>query len=397
MSKLLSISKSVKKSLLSSLYRARKRIEYNKDIYIDTDHKTMCEYYNKYQELQKKFNGKKTKVSYNNIKIDKHLLSENHDEDEILFIDNELTIDLLYNEYNENFINKIYVKINPDKYTDWINKQNLFIKSLTPEEIYTLRCHTHDGDVIVNYFIKNNFNIYKKIDDIDYHNNRKSKIIFNKKIFNSNREYILFYYQIKKYLYEQDVKLKDLTRMELEEYIKKNYYDFEWDKILMMYISDINNIFIKCPNVNDDLVFYRGVYDDYYIRDSKRGSYETETLSSATLNYKVAVTYADRNCCIMRIKAGKGSKVILIDNLSNYNEYEVLFPFGTKFFIDYPRHQINFYKTNEICPDETKSKKMMVTDLSVITSKVGSLSRSTNYATAKKTTPPKTTIAHSAK
>ena len=99
----------------------------------------------------------------------------------------------------------------------------------------------------------------------------------------------------------------------------------------------------------------------------------------------------------MRIKAGKGSKVILIDNLSNYNEYEVLFPFGTKFFIDYPRHQINFYKTSEICPDETKSKKMMVTDLSVITSKVGSLSRSTNYTTAKKTTPPKTTIAHSAK
>ena len=190
MSKLLSISKSVKKSLLSSLYRARKRIEYNKDIYIDTDHKTMCEYYNKYQELQKKFNGKKTKVSYNTLKIDKHLLSENHDEDEILFIDNELTIDLLYNEYNENFINKIYVKINPDKYTDWINKQNVFIKSLTPEEIYTLRCHTHDGDVIVNYFIKNNFSIDKNIDEIDYNENRKSKIIVNKKIFNSNREYI---------------------------------------------------------------------------------------------------------------------------------------------------------------------------------------------------------------
>ena len=68
----------------------------------------------------------------------------------------------------------------------------------------------------------------------------------------------------------------------------------------------------------------------------------------------------------MRIKITKGSKIILIDNVSNYNEGEVLLPFNTKYYIDYPRHEISYYKTSEICPDESKSKKIIVSDLSVI-------------------------------
>jgi hypothetical protein len=71
----------------------------------------------------------------------------------------------------------------------------------------------------------------------------------------------------------------------------------------------------------------------------------------------------------MRVKLNKGCRAILIDNISAYdNEAEILLPFDTKYNIDYPRHFINYYKQNDICPDDTKSKKIMVTDLSVITS-----------------------------
>jgi hypothetical protein len=69
----------------------------------------------------------------------------------------------------------------------------------------------------------------------------------------------------------------------------------------------------------------------------------------------------------MRVKLSAGCKAILIDNISGYEEEdEILLPFNTKYYIDYARHSINYYKNNIICPDETMSKKITVTDLTVI-------------------------------
>jgi hypothetical protein len=57
----------------------------------------------------------------------------------------------------------------------------------------------------------------------------------------------------------------------------------------------------------------------------------------------------------------------VIDNISGYEEEdEILLPFNTKYYIDYARHSINYYKNNIICPDETMAKKITVTDLTVI-------------------------------
>ena len=359
--------KITKTPLLKSLYRARKKIEYDNDLYMDEEHRLLCEYYKKYQELSKKFNNTKTKITYNALKIESHILSENHEGDSIIWRENEIDIELLYNEYNKKFINRLYVSTSPNHYANWINAQNTFIKNLSHEELYTLRCHTHDGDVIINYFIKNGLNIDKDIDDINYNDNRKSSLIVKKKHFNTNRDFILFYHQIKKYLYTKNTKYKSFTRLELENYIKENYNTFEWNKILNYYIIDINNIFIKAPCVEDTLVFYRGVYDDYYLKNYSNGVFVSETLSSCTLDCKTAIAYASTKCCVMRIKVNKGCKIILIDNVSNYNEAEVLLPFNTIYSIDYPRQYINYYKTSDICPDDTKSKKIMVTDLSIIT------------------------------
>jgi hypothetical protein len=367
MSKATSVSSSVNTSLLNSLYRARKNIERNKDIYVDADHELLCEYYRKYQELSKQFQNDKQKIEYNTFKIDKHILSDSHDKpDEIIYKEYTLKYEVFYNKYNKKFINNLYVLTNPLDYEGWVEDQNRFIKSLTPEEIYTLRCHTHDGDIIINYFIRNNMKIDKDIDIVGNENQRKSTLIVNKGQFNSNRNYILFYYQIKEYLYKRRKELSKLLRIELEEYIKKNYKDFDWNSILLLYIRDINNIFKKCPVVKKTLVIYRGSYDDYYLKKSSRGIYVVDTLTSHTLNPKIAIGYSGIDCCVMRVKLSKGSKAILIDNISGYDEEEILLPFNTKYYIDYARHSINYYKNNIICPDETQAKKLMVTDLSII-------------------------------
>ena len=358
---------SIQKSLLGKLSKARKNIKLNKDLYLDSEHEKLCEYYNKYNELYKKFNSHKLDIKYYYIKIDKHILSNSHDIKYILTFKNKIiNFDLLYNKYNKKFINRLYVLHDNDYYNEWIKEQNKFIKKLTPEEIYSLKCYTHDGDIIINYYINNNFNIDKNIDEID-NGYRKSKIVVNKNIVNTNRNFILFYYQIKEYLYNKDlIFFSKLNRLELEEYIISNYINFDWDTILLLYIKDIDNIFKKCPTLKKNLVFYRGVNDEYYLKNSHKGIYISKTLTSFTLNYKIAIVYAARNCCIMRIIAPEFSKIILLDIISPYNEREVIIPFDTKYIIDYPRHKIKYYKTGEICPDDSKAKNMIVTDLSII-------------------------------
>lgn len=356
------MSISIKNSLRRKLYSARKTIETNNDIYVDDEHEKMCLYYKKYQELLKQFSSKTTKITYNTLKIDKHILSENNEDDTIVFKENTITTDLLYNEYNKKFINRLYVICDITYYEMWIYEQNNFIKSLTPKEIYTLRCHTHDGDIIINYFINNNFKIDIDIDEVG-NDNRKSTIIINKKMFNTNRVFILFYYQIK------EVLNRNLPRLELEQYIINNYKTFDWNKILLLYIRDINLIFSKTPKVKNTIVIYRGVSSDYYLKNSSKGFHISKTLCSHTLDYKTAFVYSSPEYNLMRVKLSKGSKAILLNNISPYDESEVLLPFDTKYYIDYPRHLINFYKQTDICPDDTKSKKITVTDLSVVIEK----------------------------
>jgi hypothetical protein len=368
MSQISQISSNVKASLMKGLYRARKNIERNKDIYMDSEHELLCEYYKKYMDLSKQFDNEKIKISYNTFKIDKHILSESHEKaDEVIFKDFKIKFDAFRNKYNKKFINELYVSTNPEDYEKWIEEQNEFIRSLSPEEIYTLRCHTHDGDIIVNYFIRNNFVIDKHIDSVGNEIHRKSTLIVEKAQFKSNRDYILFYYQIKEYLYKKNAELSKSSRIELEEYIKAKYNTFDWSKILLLYIRDVNNIFKKCPSVKKTLVIYRGSNDDYYLKNSTRGVHITKTLSSHTLNPKVAIGYANIKCCIMRVKLSAGCKAILIDNISGYeHEDEILLPFNTKYYIDFARHSLSYYKNNLICPDETQAKKITVTDLTVI-------------------------------
>jgi hypothetical protein len=353
---------------MKGLYRARKNIERNKDIYMDSEHELLCEYYKKYKELSKQFESEKIKITYNTFKIDKHILSDSHSKpDQIIFKDFKIKFEAFRNKYNKKFINELYVSTNPEDYEKWIEEQNEFIKSLSPEEIYTLRCHTHDGDIIVNYFIRNNFVIDMDIDSVGNEIQRKSTLIVEKAQFKSNRDYILFYYQIKEYLYKKNAELSKSSRIEFEEYIKAEYNTFDWSKILLLYIRDINNIFEKCPSVRKTLVIYRGSNDDYYLKNSTRGVHITKTLSSHTLNPKVAIGYANIQCCIMRVKLSAGCKAILIDNISGYEEEdEILLPFNTKYYIDFARHSINYYKNNLICPDETMAEKITVSDLTVI-------------------------------
>jgi hypothetical protein len=360
------ISDKIKSKLLSRLKSARKNI--NNDIYLDKEHEKMCIYYKKYMLIKKKFETTKKVINIPYKYLKSHILSEDHDiEDTFNFIDSNMNIEYFWNDYNKKFINELFVLYNDDGYDkEWINEQNKFIISLSSYDLHTLKTHTRDGDIIANYYIRNN-GINIDIDDIGYDRRKSDTIIINKKYAKTNRDFILFYYQIKKYLYNKESKIINLNRIELEKYIIDNYKLFDWNYILKEYIKDIGVIFNKCPKVkNDNIILYRGIETPYHFESFFKNKFPSNIISSYSLDSKVAIGYAAINCCILRLRLIKGSKAILISGISMYDdEKEVLIPFNTTYTIDYPRRIIKIYKTNELCDNDDDVKKMIVTDMSI--------------------------------
>ena len=133
------MSSTIKVSLLDSLYRARKNIERNKDIYMDSEHELLCEYYKKYQEQSKKFQNDKIKTTFNTFKIEKHILSESHNkEDEIILRDYKIDFEVFCNKYNKKFLPNIpqmsaFAKINISQFN---NSEYIFTYNTNTEYIY---------------------------------------------------------------------------------------------------------------------------------------------------------------------------------------------------------------------------------------------------------------------
>lgn len=351
------ISSNIKTRLQSRLNSVRSKVR-TQDIYLDEEHALMCSYYEKYLELSKKFESIKRTI---HIPYKKIVYGSN---DEYMFEDSIMKIEYFWNDYNKKFINNLYIAHSNDKGYDeeWIEAQNNFITSLSVEELHTLRSHTCDGDVIANYFLQKG-SIDKDIDSIGGDNRKEDTIFIRKKRSKTERDFILFYYQIIEYIKQDISNMK--SKIDIEQYIKENYHNFDWNKIIRMYIKDVGKIFKKCPKVKNEFVVYRGVEDEYHLSKSYKGKFPSSTLTSVTLDSKVAITYAGIRCCVQRIRLCKGAKAILIEGISMYdNDKEVLLPFNTTYNIEYPRHEIKIYKTGTICPSKD-TKTMIVSDLYV--------------------------------
>lgn len=364
----MNISKTIENNLKTKLTSARSRIRERKDLFLDEEHELLCSYYEKYLELSKKFEGvKKTiQIPYKKIKYGPN--------DDYVFEDRFMKIEYFWNKYNQKFINNLNIAhYNIEGYDkEWINAQNNFITSLSPEEIHTLRCHTYDGDIIANYFLRTG-SIEDHIDNICRDTRKDDTIIISKKDSETARDFILFYYQISYFIKKE---VSNMNKIQIEEYIKDNYPKFDWNKILRKYVQDIGKIFKKAPKVVNEFVVYRGVYDDHHLSKSHKGRFPSSTITSVSLDCQTAIAYAGRNCCIQRIRLCKGTKAILLEGISMFSDdCEVLLPFNTTYNIDYARHEIKIYKIGAVCPTHPNSKTMIVTDLSVM-SKNNSKSKS---------------------
>ena len=80
-----------------------------------------------------------------------------------------------------------------------------------------------------------------------------------------------------------------LSRLELEQYIIKNYKTFDWNKILILYIKDIKK-YLKSTKIEKLLLFIEVLMMIIILKIY--GIYNSNTLSSYTLDHKIAINYA---------------------------------------------------------------------------------------------------------
>lgn len=82
-------------------------------------------------------------------------LLDNEFENNIKYELLEYSYKIKWNEYNKKFINKLNYIFNYD-YINFLQEQDVFLKSLNTRELYNLKYYTYHGDIYINSFIQKN-------------------------------------------------------------------------------------------------------------------------------------------------------------------------------------------------------------------------------------------------
>ena len=298
-----------------------------KEYFINEEHKLLCLYRKQYLELQKKLELKQSnytikynKINYNSSKI----------------TNKSFNIQLYYNDYNKNFINKLYDNIDVDVLNDILHKNDVFLQSLERYELDSLRYYTYHGDTILNTFLKGLFTIEWLKETYDDYSEKTPFILFD----DDDVKYFLFNKQIFDYFKSDEWKYDTLLTKSSEE-IFNMYYSIslaDYKAIFKLYITDLMNIFNKAPKLTSKLVVYRGVNNDYHLSKKKEEVFVNTFFSSTTFLFDIAYKFLDKKKGLMqRITIDAGLPIIFLEGITfNGGEYEILLPINTFYIVEKP-------------------------------------------------------------
>lgn len=304
-----------------------------------------------------------------------------------------------FNNYNQEFISSMSIENNLEMDVAWLQSQKNYIMNLPKYDIFTLRGYTHFGDVLVNSLLR---------DVIDWGKARKMSFEFY-----TSTDYFPLYFQLdavvtyilknKLPIYalfdkpERNNYVKIFTKtlnkhiprsatlevfMELisRDYFKWNHSDKYivlvslwhlmhqaiYKRTIELFQQDLTRIINMSPPLTRDIVVFRGVQNDFYLKGAKNGIYKNIGFVSTSLDIDKAQFFQrrkdgdlDNKCCIQRITLKKGTKVILMMSPSQYgDEKEILLNHGSTYKIVQPRVLKTFYNNNyeksyDICKKDT--------------------------------------------
>ena len=123
--------------------------------------------------------------------------------------------------------------------------------------------------------------------------------------------------------------------------------------LINIFISDIERIILKAPTIRKNMIVYRGVRGDFYLRGAHDGLYKNHGFVSTSLDIDIAKEFqkpenkldGNKTCCIQRIQLLKGTKTVFLLPISTYpEEKEILINSGSIYHIKEAKTLKWFYK-----------------------------------------------------
>lgn len=284
-----------------------------------------------------------------------------------------------FNNYNEKsgmtlFHNRYEVP------SDWVISMNQYISSLSLDELFTVLGYSYHSFDFINAYLRGSINKIKMKSLLEKH---------------PKNYFFPFYIQVyrmrsemKKYVESKDLKksitisgdkksieqwihlIQTLSKtdaymicMQVQKYISYNF----WIRVMESFKQDLHNIIQNSPPLNKELVLYRGVKNDYFLKGKDKHYYKHDTFVSCSLDPIHPLKYIDQNskCCFKRITMLPNTRAFLMAGLSHYNEFEVVLNNDTIFYVHEKKKQF-IYTNGENSKNDLCFKKNVKTNLEIV-------------------------------
>lgn len=247
------------------------------------------------------------------------------------------SIEINYNNYNKDVAMQLFKDHDIDIDFDWFKKMDAYIRGLSNYDAFTILGYSyHSFDFINKYLVG------------EMTDSRLKALMYEDMYKNY---YFPFYVQMHSILdtlfidpsnddsYTHNSSKKKAsawvkwcrrkTAGECYKVILKIMRSFPYDfmkKVMELFKADLSRIINASPPIDKQLVLYRGVKDDYFMRDAKNRYYTNKTFVSCSLDPNHAYKYLrGNNCCFKRIVMLPGTHALFISGISCYpNEMEMV-------------------------------------------------------------------------
>jgi hypothetical protein len=311
-----------------------------------------------------------------------------------------------YNNYNQQFLRSTSVENNLEMDVEWLQKQKNYIMNMSKYDLFTLKGYTHYGDVLVNSLLRDviewdkvktmntdffssfdYFPVYFQLDAIlsqivsRNHHGSQSKLslyaLFDKP---ENTMVKLYTKTTNKSIPRTSPlnKYVDIITIDYNTWKHSDRYivlvslwgllhPTVYKKVIELFQQDLSRIINKSPPLTKDVVVFRGVKKDFYLKGARNGYYKNIGFVSTSMDVEKAQFFqrlgdeqsSGSDCCIQRITLVKGTRALLMMPTSQYgDEKEVLLNHGSTYKIIEPRVMKTFYnktyeKSYDICKNDT--------------------------------------------
>lgn len=290
------------------------------------------------------------------------------------------SINIMFNNYNRAIAMQLFKDHDVDVDLGWFHRMNKYIMNLSSYDAFTVLGYSNMSHLYINKYLRDK-------------NNFESSLYVTMRTYSYKSSYFPFYMQMYKLLDKITIEDKVDKIYPIGSQKKKVSEWLEWCKgqnakecydkivtimhsfpysfmleVMELFQKDLSRIIQSSPPLDKELVVYRGVGDDYFMKNAKNQYYKNETFLSCSLDpYHSYFYMRGKTCCFKRIVLLPGVKALFISGISCYpREMEILVDVGTTMFInEYKPYKVYDAKSSktDICFSATVTKEIMIADI----------------------------------